>query len=144
MLTAFVGLKAQDCRDIVLPLFNYDTARFDAYPAAKIMYRCLYSRASFYESDTIPEGAHVYDISEVREANGTQYLPQTFVVDLTTLSYYAYNFLDFQKRFVRGNITLCFSTPSSAHPYLVLRSIEESHRLAGEAERAYYREQGDN
>ena len=133
-----LGVRAQDCDAIVLPRFHYDTARLDAYPDEKVMYLCLYSQASFYESDTIPVGVEVFNISQVREKYGTNHLPQDYVVDLTTLSYYAYNFLEFQQMYPRGNVTLCFSTPSSTHPYLVLRSIEDSHRLAGEAERAYY------
>ena len=140
---AFWSANAQDCNAIVLPLFQYDSVRLSQYPADKVMYRCLYSQASFYESDTIPAGVDVYDISQVKETYGTNYLPQSYVVDLTTLSYYAYNFQQFQFLYPTGSTTICFYTPSSTHPYLVLRSIEESHRLAEEGLNDYYRELGN-
>ena len=70
---------------------------------------------------------------------GTNHLPQSYVVDLETLSYYAYNFHQFQVRYPTGDVTLCFATPSSTHPYLVLRSIEEAFRLASQMEEEYYR-----
>lgn len=130
---------AQNCESIVLPLFNNDTARLAECPVEKMMQICWYSQASFYEADTVPAGVDVFNISEVRETHGTNYLPSDYVVDLTTLSYYAYNFQSFQQRYRRGNVTICFSTPSSTHPYLVLRSIEQSHQLASEMEKAYYR-----
>lgn len=139
LLLLALNAGAQDCESIVLPRFGYDTAAFQNYPEGKILYLCWYSQASFYESDTVPAGVEVFNIGEVREAHGTNYLPQSYVVDLTTLSYYAYNFQEFQQRYRRGNVTLCFATPSSTHPYLVLRSIEESYRLVSEMEAAYYR-----
>lgn len=138
MLTAFIGVKAQDCYSIVLPKYGYDTAVMARYPDDKIMYWCFYSQAAFYESDTVPAGVDVYNISQVRETHGTNYLPQDYVVDLTTLSYFAYNFLAFQHLYPTGSTTICFSTPSSAHPYLVLRSIEETIHLANIALDDYY------
>lgn len=137
-----VGAKAQDCRAIVLPMFRYDTARLDQYPADKLEYRCHFSQASFYESDTVPQGVDVYNISEVRETYGTVHLPQNYVVDLSALSYYAYNFVEFQYRYPTTETTICFSTPSSTHPYLVLRSIEDAKRMADEWLATYYRSLG--
>ncbi|MBR4738754.1 MAG: hypothetical protein IK058_01985 [Bacteroidales bacterium] len=141
MFTVAVA-NAQNCEAIVLPFFKYDTAVLANYPVEKMMYRCFYSQASFYESDTVPAGVDVYNIGDVREAYGTNYLPQSYVVDLSTLSYYAYNFNEFQFRYPRGNVTICFSTPASTHRYLVLRSIESSHALASEMEKEYYRTRG--
>ncbi|MBQ8703611.1 MAG: hypothetical protein IJ524_04490 [Bacteroidales bacterium] len=140
LLLLALSANAQNCESIVLPRFGYDTAAFQNYPEGKILYWCWYSQSAFYESDTVPTGADVFNISEVREAYGDNYLPQSYVVDLTTLSYYAYNFLAFQQRYPRGNVTVCFATPSSTHPYLVLRSIEETFRLTSEREAAYYRD----
>lgn len=126
-------LSAQsNCETLVLPYFHYDTAQMATYPAAKMAYRCAYAQAAFYESDTIPTGAILHDISEVREAYGTNYLPQTFVVDLNTLSYYAYNFKSFQLQFTECDKVICFSTPSSTHPYLVMRSLVEMGQRADE------------
>lgn len=138
MLTVYIGVRAQDCNAIVLPMFGNDPAVMANTPDDKIAYWCYFSQASFYESDTVPAGVDVYNISQVREAHGTTYLSQDYVVDLTTLSYFAYNFTDFQHQYSKGNVTLCFSTPSSTHPYLVLRSIDDATRMAIEALDAYY------
>ena len=127
-----LGANAQNCFDIVLPFFGYDTVQLEAYPEWKMLQRCSFSQASFYESDTIPAGAYVYNIEDVREAYGTNHLPQSYVV-------YAYNFHQFQVRYPTGDVTLCFATPSSTHPYLVLRSIEEAMHLASQIEEEYYR-----
>ena len=139
---AFFSAGAQNCESIVLPFFGYDTARMEDYPVEKLMHRCWYSQASFYESDTIPAGVDVFSISQVRGIYDNTFLPENYVVDLTTLSYYAYNFRQFQMQYPRGNVTICFTTPSSTHPYLVLRSIEDSFRIAAEYEETYYNENG--
>ena len=142
-IVAFVlvmmSASAQNCESIVLPFFGNDTARMATYPVDKLMYRCFYSQASFYESDTVPAGVDVYSITEVREKYGSGYLPQSYVVDLTTLSYYAYNFQAFQLKYPHGNVTVCFSTPSSTHPYLVLRSIDDTHQMVEGMMDDYYR-----
>lgn len=123
-----IGAKAQDCEAIMLPYFKGNVERMEqyrdnAYP--KFMARCAYAHAAFYESDTIPEGVELFSIAEVREVATGNPLPESFVIDLNTLSYYAYSFSVFQ---VRNNSIFdgaCFSTPGSSHPYLVLRSMNE-------------------
>ena len=133
-----VNAGAQNCESIVLPFFGNDTARMANYPTDKLMFRCFYSQASFYESDTIPAGVEVFNISDVHEAYGTGTLPQNYVVDLTTLSYYAYNFRSFQLRYPHGNMAVCFATPSSTHPYLVLRSLDDANAMAERMLQQYY------
>ena len=130
LLAGASGLRAQNCETLVLPYFGYDSVRMAAYPEAKMIYRCAYAQAAFYESDTVPTGAIMHNISEVREMYGTATLPQDFVVDLNTLSYYAYNFKEFQLQFMECDKIICFSTPSSTHPYLVMRSIVEMGQRA--------------
>lgn len=138
-----MGVKAQDCDALMLPYFNNDVNRMMNYKAMtpeKFDWRCAYSRSAFYESDTIPQGAAMYSISSVWSIYEERFLDDSFVVDLYTLSYYAYNFKEIQLTFRKGNQVLCFSTPSSAHPYLVLNSLEETNRLASElweSERAH-------
>lgn len=125
-----MGAKAQSCETIMLPYFGGDVDAMNSYPQEKFEWRCNYARAAFYESDTVPAGAVMYSITEVeRKADGKN-LPSSFTVDLTTLSYYAYNFRDIQSRYLKGNVTICFSTPSSGHPYLVLRSIDDMYAIA--------------
>ena len=130
MLTAALAAGAQDCTALLLPFFRGNTTLMSTYPPDKLEWYCCYVRAAFYESDTVPAGADLFSITEVKEKNTNAALAADFVVDLNTLSYYAYNFYDFQARYHYGNKTLCFSTPSSAHPYLVLRSLDDMNALA--------------
>lgn len=138
LLCAVWCCKAQDCKALVLPRFGNDMEIMAAYPEDKIEYYCMFTRTAFYESDTIPMGVDVYSISEVKEKYGDAYLPADYVVDLATLSYYAYNFHDFQLQYPTGGTTICFATPASAHPYLVLRSIDETTRMVMEQFHAKY------
>ena len=130
LLMGALGAKAQSCETLVLPFFNWDVNAMNEYPEEKFEWRCAYARAAFYESDTIPAGAEVYSISEVVSKEDGKNLTQDFIVDLTTLSYYAYNFHDLQLQYFEPKVTICFKTPASVHPYLVLRSISEMYAIA--------------
>ena len=132
LLTFFSGAKAQDCEAIMLPFFGGSMERLTQYrdnAPEKFEWRCTFSQAAFIESDSIPQGVPVYNISEVVSLSTGEPLQENFSVDLNTLSYYAYNFAAFQ-----GNHSvedrICFRTPHSAHPYLVLRSVHEMGVIA--------------
>ena len=131
---AFWNAGAQNCDAIVLPYFGGDTAKMAQYRAIapeKFEYRCVYATNAFYESDTIPADADVFPISSVQSRFSQEFLSNDYVVDLYTLSYYAYNFVNFQMNYPSTKV-LCFTTPSSTHPYLVLRSQQEMLRIANE------------
>lgn len=124
-------VKAQDCEAIMLPYFKGDMQRLVEYrdnAPHKYMFRCVYAQSAFYESDTVPAGADLFPISEVKDKFTGVSLPNNYRVDLATLSYYRYTFYDFQHQYPTGDKVLCFSTPGSTHPYLVLRSISDMHR----------------
>ena len=110
------GLKAQDCEAIMLPYFNGNMDRLEEYrfnAPEKFMYRCVFAQAAFYESDTVPAGAEVIDISKVVEYSTGKKLSRNVVVDLNTFSFYAYNFGEFQVRNNSLTEQTCFSTPGS-------------------------------
>lgn len=137
VLTA-TGIKAQDCEALMLPYFGNDRAKMEHYQtvaAYKFEWRCAVAQAAFYESDTVPAEADLFQISEVKDVFTGKCLSGNYVVNLNTLSYYAYNFKEFQLKYPHGDKTLCFATPRSAHPYLVLRSIEDMHDMADEMTR---------
>ena len=132
LLMAGLGLKAQNCTALILPYFGNDQSKLAMCPADKQEYYCTIARAACYESDTIPTGAEVFNIEEVTANSGSEPLTRNMVVDLNTLSYYGYNFVNYQLRYRNSNLTVCFATPSSTHPYLVLRSYGEMMDMANE------------
>ena len=129
LLLAGIVVQAQDCEALVLPCFNNDRNALANYPAEKLLYRCLLAQSAFYESDSIPTGAHLFDISEVQVIHDGSHLSASFVVDLNTLSYYGYNFKWFQFQAGDCDQVVCFRTPSSTHPYLVLRPVNEMYTI---------------
>ena len=142
LFMAAIGANAQDCEAIMLPYFRGNVQNMENYrdwAPEKFDYRCIYAQAAFYVSDTVPAGMEVFSIKDVRDKITGAALPGDFVVDLNTLSYYAYNFGDFQ---VRKNSIMegaCFSTPSSEHPYLVLRSVLDQQTLSDKMYKEYYK-----
>lgn len=130
LMIGAMSMKAQSCETIMLPYFNGDVNAMNAYPDEKYEWRCAFGRAAFYVSDVIPAGAEVYSITAVTSRADGQSLPDNYQVDLTTLSYYAYNFKDLQLQYPKGNVTICFTTPASEHPYLVLRPMDEMYTMA--------------
>lgn len=130
MTVASLWAVAQDCEALLLPFFG-SAERMQACPPDKLQYHCMWAQAALYESDTVPAGAELHSITEVKHKTTGEALPVDFVVDLNTLSYHAYNFYDgFQAQYHRNDRTFCFSTPASSHPYLVLRSREEATDMA--------------
>ena len=121
------GAQAQDCEALMLPFFGGNADRMAEYPAEKLEWRCKYAQNAFYVSDTVPAGVEVIPITEVKNKLTGEPISADIKIDLNTFSYYAYTFIDFQVRHKRGNVTYCFSTPASDHPYLVLRSLDEAY-----------------
>ena len=130
LLLAATGLKAQNCEALILPYFGNDKARLDKYPVEKQDLLCLIAHAAFYESDTIPAGATQYSISEVKPLYNAIPLTRKSIIDLGTLSYYGYTFAEFQLRNANLFEVVCFATPGSKHPYLVLRSHSDMMDIA--------------
>lgn len=123
--------SAQDCRTIVLPHVGFNEKMLDVMPDEKINWHCQFSKNSFYVTDKLPTGALVFDIAQLKSVRNNQNLPEDFKVDLLSLSYYEYNFFDFQAQDIKA--TIYFRTPESEYEYLAVRPIADAHRLADEA-----------
>lgn len=123
--------SAQDCRSIVLPHVGYNQKILDVMPQEKIDWHCQFSKNSFYFTNNAPEGALVFNISQLKSVRDQQNLSEDFQVDLSTLSYYAYNFFDFQAQDIKA--TVYFRINNSKYDYLAVRPIAEAHGLADEA-----------
>jgi len=127
LLTFFVvSLCAQNCDEIVLPHVNYDRAKLEQMPKEKVQWYCDFSRNSFFVTNEVPAGSVVHDIRDVVNKRNGAHIANGFVVDLSQLSYYAYNFNEFQ--YQNYEKTIYFHTPGSTYKYLGLYSINETHR----------------
>lgn len=125
MLLVSVGVKAQNCRDIVLPHVGYSQDALNDMPNEKLQWYCDYSHNSFYLTDQVPSDAVVYDVNEVKSVRDKSIsLTPEQANNLSTLSYYAYNFNEFQARHFEA--TVYFRTPNAAHGYLALRTVKET------------------
>lgn len=140
MLFAAIGVKAQDCTALVLPFFNNNAELMANYPQQKMVFRCAYAQEAFYESDTIPSGAIMFSVTEIKDRFSGTALTLDFVFDKATFSIYQYNFIDLQKQYASDNKVLCFATPASMHPYLVLRSSSDLLARANQAYEDYVKE----
>ena len=90
LLLGYTGLKAQDCEAIMLPYFNGDMQRLTTYrnmAPEKYKYRCVFAQSAFYESDTIPAGVEVMDISVVKNLTTGTNLSRNISIDLSTFSF---------------------------------------------------------
>lgn len=130
LFCASAAVNAQDCDRILLSFFGGDVQKLQDYPAYKKAYRCAESYLSFYTADQAPEGVLVLDISAVKNVVTGEALTNDFVVDLESLSIYDYNFREL--RYNNDNYALCFRTPASDKPFLVLRSYAEVCNLVME------------
>ena len=122
------NLFAQDCDEIVLPHVGYDRAKLELMPKEKIRWYCNYSKNSFFVTNDVPEGSVVRDIRDVVYKRTGEKIGEGFVVDLTKMSYYAFNFSEFQ--YENYGKTIYFYTPSSKYKYLGLYSMDETYRRA--------------
>lgn len=121
-----INANAQNCDEIVLPHVNYDRAKLEQMPQDKIQWYCNFSRNSFFVTNEVPAGAIVHDIRDVVNKRTGAKVGDGFVVNLATLSYYAYNFDEFQ--YQNYDKTVYFHTPGSPYRYLGLYTINETHR----------------
>lgn len=121
-----LNVNAQNCDEIVLPHVNYDRAKLEQMPKDKVQWYCNFSRNSFFVTNDVPAGSVVHDIRDVVYKKTGAKIGEGFVVNLESLSYYAYNFSEFQ--YQNYEKTIYFHTPGSTYKYLGLYSINETHR----------------
>lgn len=121
-----LNVNAQNCDEIVLPHVNYDRAKLEQMPKDKLQWYCNFSRNSFFVANDVPAGSIVHDIRDVVYKKTGDKVGEGFVVNLESLSYYAYNFSEFQ--YQNYEKTIYFHTPGSKYKYLGLYSINETHR----------------
>lgn len=133
-------VMAQDCDAIIAPLAQRRGLTPENYNAEKLMYFCVRARSFFYFTDNAPEGAKVFNLSEVVNNETQEPIPANFIPDLNTFSYYAYNFEQLQIQF--NYQTLFFRLPRGAeYKYLACRSFSDN-TLITDAEMEKLRSQG--
>ena len=117
------NLNAQNCSEIVRPYLLRNNIDSSEYPAGKAEWRCNYSRNAFYMTDKIPSDAFVYDFTELTSWLTGQHPNTNIVVELEHLSYWEYNFEQFQHQHFYN--TIYFRLQNSSKKYLAVRNINE-------------------
>lgn len=130
-LAAMVGGKAmaQDCNAILAPYIVLNNIDTNSYPIEKLEYFCQLSSAHFYITDRTPKRAKVFEISELKDYLTGQNLPQNVDIDLNNLSYYRYNFYDFQRLDFKNTVYFRIGKRSENRFLAVRSEIEASQRV---------------
>lgn len=115
--------QAQDCEAIVAPFLQMKGIKAADYPEGKAKDRCLFSQNSFYLTNEVPQASLVFEFGELTNML-TQQHPENNEVDLNTLSYYLYNFMDFQVRDYHR--TIYFHIGNKDYRYLAVRCYDET------------------
>ena len=122
VLTVANRAAAQNCNSLVQPKFADAPGIYNQLPQHKIQFYCNFAYNAFYWSDTLPQNAVVYNISDVTcKATGTN-IAQNQTINLDFFSYYAYNFDEFQNRNYHSFIYFRVGMGTSVR-YLVLRDF---------------------
>lgn len=116
-------LNAQDCRELLSAYFTANNIDPDDYPMEKMEWRCRYSHNAFYLTDKIPNDAIIHDITELSHVVTGEHPKKDFVVDLNQLSYYDYDFLQFQHQ--NYEHTIYFRLHKGPKRYLAVRKLSE-------------------
>lgn len=124
---------AQNCDSLVRPKFASVPQVYDQQPAQKIQHYCNFAYNAFYWSDTFPQNAVVYNISDVSSKATGQALSQNVNIDRNTFSYYAYNFDEFQYRHYYDFIYFRVNVGNGVR-YLVLRDINTIFGICAQIE----------
>lgn len=119
-VAALSPCTAQNCDSLVRPKFASSPGIYEQLPPQKIQHYCLFAYNAFYWSDTLPQNAVVYDITDVSNKTTGQHIAQSKIINLNTFSYYAYNFDEFQYRNYYQFICFRVGAGNRAR-YLVLR-----------------------
>lgn len=129
VMIAMIGIGSQVCAqnrtEIVRPYLEFRNIPPSEYPQEKYDWRYNFSVNSFYMCDTVPEGAKVFSISVLTNYITKQHPAENYVVDLNVFSYWAWDFINFQKEDYFN--TIYFDTHNATNRYLAVRSWEEAY-----------------
>lgn len=131
LATCFGKIQAQtrDCNAIVLPHVAYNQDVLDQMAPEKIDWYCRYSQSAFFFANSVPSDAPVYQITEVKNYRTGNPIASDFKVDLNTLSFYAYDFFEFQHRHIHDVVYFRLGSNNEAK-YLGVRTYLEMERIA--------------
>lgn len=122
VIAALNTAVAQNCDSLVQPKFADAPGYFSQLPQHKIQHYCNFAHSAFYWSDTLPQNAVVYNISDVSSKATRRHISQNANINLEFFSYYAYNFDEFQYRHYHDFIYFRVNVGNGIK-YLVLRDI---------------------
>jgi len=127
-------IQAQDCNAIVRPLIILRNIDTNYYPAEKLAQYCIFSQCAFFITNQVPSDAIVNEITSLSNSVTGERVPQDFVADLNTISYWGYNFFEFRPRGYQQPIYFRMGSGSSVQ-YLGVRSYDEAMARSTEPER---------
>ena len=133
-VASVVGLspcRAQNCDSLVRPKYVTAPQVLDQLPQHKIQFYCNFAYNAFFWSDTLPQDAVVYNITDVSHKITGQHITQNTIIDRNTFSYYAYDFDEFQYRHYYQFIYFHVGDGNVAK-YLVLRDINTIFNVCGQ------------
>ena len=130
------SVNAQDCEAIVRPYFQANNINPDDLVAEKYEWRCQFSYNAFYITSQVPEGATVFNFSELTDLVTKEHPSGNITIDLNTFSYWQYDFVEFQVQDYHK--TIYFRTGSRSTPYLALRCWDEIYDRTNHPE--YYKQ----
>lgn len=130
-----IGCKvnAQNCAEIVRPYLEANHINPSDYPQPKLEWRCQFSYNTFFLCDSVPEGAMVFGIEALTNILTGEHPDENFEIDLEVFSYYAWDFINFQKQ--DDKHTIYFDTHKSTNRYLGVRTYNDAY---GRTERPEY------
>lgn len=90
--------QERDCRAILYPLYVLEGVDSTTLPADKAEYYCNFSRCAFFITNEVPSDAIVNNITELTDRVTGKKVPNGFVADLNTISYWGYDYYTFRPR----------------------------------------------
>lgn len=117
--------QAQDCSAIVRPMCILRGIDTNTYPIEKLDYFCRISQHAFFITKEVPSDAVVHNISELTNTITGEKVPQSFVADLNTISFWGYNFEKFRPKDYRQPIYFRMGRGSNVQ-YLAVRTYKEA------------------
>lgn len=90
--------QERNCRAVLYPLYILEGVDSTYLPEDKAEDYCDFSRCAFFITNEVPSDAIVHNITELTDRITGKKVPDGFVADLNTISYWGYDYDTFRPR----------------------------------------------